>query len=410
MRLSIIIPTLNEEAAIAQTLAPLQELRTSGHEIVVADGGSDDRTLALAAPLADRLVGAPRGRARQMNAGAAQATGDVLLFLHADSRLDGAGVPMLLAAAAKSGRRWGRFDVAIDGRSRLLPIVAMLMNARSRATGIATGDQGIFVDRTLFTRLGGFADLPLMEDVELSHRLKRVAGAPLCLPRHLVTSGRRWDQHGAWRTIVTMWRLRYDYWRGADPRALAVRYLPPTASRQPTLQIFAKDPRPGTVKTRLARSIGDDAAARIYVELALRCFAAAHEARRRGAFSRVELWCAPAPLSPICIDWAQRFGFAVHAQQGNDLGSRLRHATTSALARGERVLVIGTDCPLLDADALADAGAALQSNDAVLVPAEDGGYVALGLARPVDAFSGIAWSSADVAAATRRRLVAAGLR
>jgi rSAM/selenodomain-associated transferase 2 len=158
-----------------------------------------------------------------MNAGAARASGDVLLFLHADSRLP-AIADAALATAIAHGALWGRFDVAVEGRARLLKVIAATMNARSRWSGIATGDQGIFVDRALFARVGGYAAIPLMEDVALSKTLKRHAGRPACLTARVVTSGRRWESRGPWRTIFTMWRLRLAYAFGADPAALARIY------------------------------------------------------------------------------------------------------------------------------------------------------------------------------------------
>lgn len=410
MRISIIIPAVNEEAAIAATLLPLQPLRAGAVELIVVDGGSFDRTRERAQPLADRVVVSRRGRAAQMNAGAALACGEVLLFLHADTRLEPAGVAALRAAWPAAGARWGRFDVAIAGRSRLLPVVAALMNLRSRLTGIATGDQGIFVDRLLFDAVGGYPDQPLMEDIEICRRLRRRAGRPLCLRPPLSTSGRRWDRLGALRTVAAMWRLRFDYWRGADPRVLAARYAPAVPAGAPTLQVFAKDPAPGFVKTRLGRSIGPAAAAEVYIELAMRCFAAAADARRRGAVRRVELWCTPVPPTPACRAWAQRFGFTLCEQSDGDLGRRLQCAVDAALDRGERALVVGTDCPWLDADALCAAAAALGDNDAVLIPAADGGYVGIGVARRLPLFDDVAWSTGTVAATTRERLAAAGVR
>lgn len=223
MRLSIILPTLDEAEGIAACLAPLQGLRQAGHQVVVVDGGSRDGTPGLAAPLADRVLAAPRGRARQMNAGAALAEGDAFLFLHADTRLPEAAAARI--AAALVDHVWGRFDVRIEGRPALLRLVAALMNLRSRLTSIATGDQAIFVRRTVFEALGGFPDQPLMEDIELSRRLKRF-GRPACLTARVRTSGRRWERHGVWRTILLMWRLRFDYWRGVPAERLARRYDP----------------------------------------------------------------------------------------------------------------------------------------------------------------------------------------
>ena len=222
MRLSIVVPVLDEAAGIAATLQALAPLREQGHEVIVVDGGSRDATVALAAPWADRVVDGPRGRARQMNAGAALAAGDVLLFLHADTTLPAAAAASL-HAAVEAGAPWGRFDVSIVGASAWFPVVATLMNWRSRLSGIATGDQAIFVQAALFRGLGGYADQPLMEDVELSRRLRRIA-PPACLTERVSTSGRRWETRGVWRTILLMWRLRWRYWRGAAPEALARAY------------------------------------------------------------------------------------------------------------------------------------------------------------------------------------------
>lgn len=220
--LSIVVPTLNEAGTIEHTLAALAPLRAQGVEIIVADGGSSDATAELALPWVDRVLAAPRGRARQMNAGAAVTRGELLLFLHADTRLpDGAAAS--IRQAIDAGADWGRFDVHIAGRPRLLRIVAAGMNTRSRWTGIATGDQALFVRRAVFERLGGFPDQPLMEDVELSRRLRAV-GRPACLRERVITSGRRWEHRGVWRTIFLMWRLRWRYWRGESPQALAEAY------------------------------------------------------------------------------------------------------------------------------------------------------------------------------------------
>lgn len=223
MRISIIVPALNEAAQITPMLRSLQPLRTQGHEIIVVDGGSNDGTPALARPLCDQLLDAPRGRARQMNAGVGVAQGDVLWFLHADSVAPATACEALLAACAQPSCAWGRFDVRLSGSHPLLRMVERLMNLRSRWTGIATGDQGIFVRRGLLERVGGFPDIPLMEDVALSRLLKRQA-RPVCLRECLITSSRRWEQGGVTRTILLMWRLRFAYWCGVPPDRLALRY------------------------------------------------------------------------------------------------------------------------------------------------------------------------------------------
>lgn len=229
-RLSIIVPALDEAAGIAASLVALQPLRARGAEVIVVDGGSADATAALAAPFADRVIAARRGRAAQMNAGAAIAAGDTLVFLHADTRLPEGADRLVLEGLAASGRAWGRFDVAIEGRSPLLAVVAALMNARSRLTSIATGDQAMFARREDFAGVGGFPAIALMEDIAFSRRMKR-RGPPLCLRERVVTSGRRWKRHGSLRTIFMMWRLRLAYFIGADPARLAEHYGNDQSSR-----------------------------------------------------------------------------------------------------------------------------------------------------------------------------------
>lgn len=221
-RLSIVIPALNEAAGIAAALEALGTWRQAGVEVILVDGGSADATAEAARPYVDRLIVAPRGRARQMNAGAAAACGEVLLFLHADTRLPN-DAPRLIAQALAGGRLWGRFDVRIAGKPVLLRLVARLMNLRSRLTGVATGDQALFVRRTAFATVGGFPEIALMEDIALSRRLLRLS-RPACLRAQAVTSGRRWERHGVLRTILAMWWLRLRFFCGADPAQLAREY------------------------------------------------------------------------------------------------------------------------------------------------------------------------------------------
>ena len=219
-RLSIVMPVLNEAAGIAAALAALAPLRARGAEVIVVDGGSRDGTPDLARPLADRVLAAPRGRAVQMNAGATAATGDAVLFLHADTRLPD-DADALVFAALTGMRVWGRFDVRFaDGA---LPLVAASMNVRSRLSGIATGDQAMFMTRNAFSRAGGFPEIALMEDVALSACLKHLS-RPACLRVRVTTSPRRWRRHGTLRTVLTMWRLRLAFYFGADPNRLARAY------------------------------------------------------------------------------------------------------------------------------------------------------------------------------------------
>jgi rSAM/selenodomain-associated transferase 2 len=223
VKLSIIIPTLNEVANIGDVLKRLQPMRARGTEVIIVDADSTDATRDTAAPLVDRVITSERGRATQMNAGAKEASGDALLFLHADSILPTNGDELILQALSDSIFKWGRFDINISGKHGMLPVIAWFMNHRSRLTGIATGDQGIFVTREAFDAIGGFPAQPLMEDVAISARLLRVS-SPIYVDARITTSGRRWEKHGVWRTIFLMWRLRFNYFMGADPARLHRTY------------------------------------------------------------------------------------------------------------------------------------------------------------------------------------------
>ena len=460
-RLSIIVPCLNEAAVIAGLLNQLQPLRRGGHEVIVVDGGSGDGTRAIVEPLADHLLCAPRGRARQMNAGAARAGGDILWFLHADSVLPSAADDAVLAALARSGRVWGRFDVRLSSSRPLLRLVATMMNLRSRLTGIASGDQGMFVRRAVFESVDGFPDLELMEDVALSRRLKRVS-PPVCLRDTLITSSRRWERRGTLRTIGLMWGLRLAYFLGVHPDRLALWYgdcplplggvqrtlLPSclttrgwqnpatfqrvvdpgksplfplfrrgrqekTGLRHPPgargrrfpsarILIFAKAPRPGAVKTRLIPVLGEQGAAELHGRLLEGVVSLAVQS----GLAPVECWCAPDDTHPVFAGLKDRYGIEFHTQRGSDLGQRMFHAARNALVHADSVLLIGVDCAVLAATHLVQALQWLAAGtDAVLGPAEDGGYVLMGLSRVDDAlFREMPWGGEQVAELTRERL------
>lgn len=221
-RVSIVVPVLNEADSIRSALARLSLLREAGVEVVIVDGGSTDDTLANARELCDQLISAPRGRGSQMNAGADQASGVVLIFLHADTILP-IGALDAVTQAIDRGAIWGRFDVAIDGASLWFPLISFMMNVRSRWTGIATGDQAIFVSRRAFLESGGFPEIPLMEDVSFCSSM-RSRSRPACLSDKVITSGRRWEKNGVLRTILMMWRLRLRFFLGASPDKLALEY------------------------------------------------------------------------------------------------------------------------------------------------------------------------------------------
>ncbi|WP_417663175.1 TIGR04283 family arsenosugar biosynthesis glycosyltransferase [Pseudomonas sp.] len=220
--LSVIIPARNEAQTLPLLLRDLAALRTAGAEIILVDGGSEDATCAIAAPLVDQLLSSKPGRALQMNTGAAAAHGDYLWFVHADTRIDPGSIQSLLDTLLEQPL-WGRFDVRLSGKGMLLRLIGSMINLRSRVSAIATGDQGIFVARKTFESLNGYASIPLMEDVELCRRLK-VLVRPRCLRPALLTSSRRWEQNGILRTVVLMWRIRLGYYFGASPESLARQY------------------------------------------------------------------------------------------------------------------------------------------------------------------------------------------
>lgn len=221
MKISIIIPALNEGSNIANLLSSLQPLRSVGHEIIVVDGGSTDDTLAVSQPLCDRLISAPRGRAIQMNAGARDAQGEIFWFLHADSQLSAETIRALPPLLDQDG--WGRLDVQLSGKKHAYRIIGRMMNLRSRLTGVVTGDQAIFVGRRLFQDVDGYPVIPLMEDIALSKKLRKERW-PLALRQRVITSSRRWEEKGLLRTVFLMWQLRLQYFMGANPDQLVNKY------------------------------------------------------------------------------------------------------------------------------------------------------------------------------------------
>lgn len=222
MTFSIIIPTLNEAESIRSCLLALQSLRKHC-EIIVADGGSTDNTRNQALSLVDHIISSPQSRAKQMNSGAAYATGEVLIFLHADTYLPDNALVTLQQQLKSSNKHWGRFDIQLDNPHFLLKIISQLMNWRSRLTSIATGDQVIFVTRAVFLEIGGYPEIDLMEDIALCTLLKKIS-PPLCLRAKVTSSARRWKHNGIIKTMLLMWLLRLRYFLGANPLELAQLY------------------------------------------------------------------------------------------------------------------------------------------------------------------------------------------
>lgn len=223
--ISIIIPVLNEESQIVPCLSVLQSWREKGHEIIVVDGKSCDNSYLSALPLADRVVRSDAGRARQMNAGASLAKGKVLLFLHIDTKLPAQADHLILTALQNDRVKvWGRFDLHLSGHLFALRIIEKMINLRSRLSGIATGDQAIFIQRRAYEAVQGFPDIALMEDIAMSKKLLSVYGRPVCLRECLTTSSRRWERFGVWRTVLLMWGLRFAYACGISPETLKKYY------------------------------------------------------------------------------------------------------------------------------------------------------------------------------------------
>ncbi len=412
MNLQIVMPVLNEGDTLHASLHALQPLRQRGAELVVVDGGSTDNTWALARALADQVLLAPRGRAAQMNAGARDCDAGVLLFLHADTRLPQDAdrlIAQALDTGVDPGHSWGRFDVRIDGAHLILRVVERLMNLRSRLTGIATGDQAIFVRREVLERVGGFADLPLMEDIELSKRLRKL-GPPACIKVPVTTSARRWQQHGVWPSILLMWRLRLAYFLGASPHALALRYgyAPRPEPAAAAFAILAKAPVAGLAKTRLLPVLGAAAAARAQRRFTLNTL----QVTSQTALGPVTLWCAPNADHRFFRAVQRTTGMVCINQPQGDIGARMRHAFEQHFAHHAKgpLVLVGTDCPGLAPGHLQQAAQALEQHDVVLIPAEDGGYVLIGMRVLVpQVFEGIAWSTPHVMAQTRDQLRRAGV-
>lgn len=223
MLVSIIIPTLNEEASISHLLQQLQTYRQQGHEVIIVDGGSTDKTVSISQPFADKVIQSEPGRAVQMNNGASQASFDVLWFVHADTLIPDNAVERIQYYLSNDKNKWGCFNIKLSGSHVLFRIIERMINIRSCISGIATGDQGIFINKNLFEVVKGFSNLPLMEDVELCKRLKPIS-SPVCAKEVLTTSSRRWEQNGILSTVVLMWRLRFLYWMGIGADKLADQY------------------------------------------------------------------------------------------------------------------------------------------------------------------------------------------
>ena len=398
---AVVIPVLDDAERLARLLDGLRHW--PGLEVVVVDGGSGDDPRSVCRRFGARCLASARGRGGQLRVGVAASQGDWLWLLHADAEV-GPELAGPLAMAMRAAP-WGRFDVRLSGTSPMLRVVAFLMNWRSRLTGICTGDQGIFVSRELLNNVGGVPNQPLMEDIELSRRLRRQA-RPRRVAAPLGSSGRRWETTGIWRTIFSMWWLRLRYFFGARPEDLYGQYygdaLAPAegGAERSRVAVFARSPEHGGVKTRLAATLGPDRALEAHVEMVETTLATVEE----GAFD-AELWFA-GPRNDLLAAWSERYGPRLVEQPDADLGERM----LAALRRGARV-VVGTDIPAMTAGYVEDALRRLGDVDVVLGPVEDGGYCLVAMNVPHPAlFRGIEWGATDVLRRTLARAEEAGLR
>lgn len=408
---SIVMPVYNEVPNLADDsfsarVQKLTELIRPEDEIVLVDGGSTDFSWQAIARLANhpqiRAIPSNKGRARQMNAGAAQAKGDIFLFLHADTLLDGGAWQHFLALLPDAECRcvWGRFNVRIKGRSIWLPLVAWFMNHRSRLGKIGTGDQALFASRSLFQQIGGFPDQPLMEDIELCKRLKQTAAHEfLAIDTPVLTSGRRWDENGPWRTIFLMWRFRYQYWRGVPASELARQYADTREKQALTVAVFAKYPEPGRVKTRLAPVLGADQCAAFARYLLLSTLD-----KLQGA--NVVLW-TDGGTPEQWEELLQGRNLIRKVQPDGHLGLRMQAAVDTHLKHSKVVVLLGPDAVEFSLSDLQKLQSLANQNQLAFLPAHDGGYVALACSHCVPAvFSeSIAWGTSAVAEHTRQALM-----
>lgn len=411
LSISIVMPVYNEVPApgddsLLIRVRELLQLLRQNDELLLVDGGSTDLSWPVLQTLAEHpqvtAIQSNKGRAQQMNAGAEKARGDVLLFLHADTVLTKAAWHAFLLRVNEC--LWGRFNVRIDGKSAWLPVVGWFMNQRSRLTKIGTGDQALFVSSELFHQIGGFPNQPLMEDIELCKRLKRIAPRKFVavdVPVH--TSGRRWDVNGTWETIVLMWRFRFLYWRGVSATQLATLYADTRQKWPVAVAVFAKYPRADRVKTRLIPMLGAEQSASFARYLLLSTLDKLQDVN-------VALWTDGG--SPEEWDALLR-GRAVqrYIQPEGHLGVRMQMAVTTHLSSSELVVLLGPDAVEFTLSHLRQLMEAARRQGLAFVPAHDGGYVALACNRSVsEIFSGsIEWGSARVADQTRAALQGQGV-
>jgi len=407
--ISVIIPVLNEENSLRECLSVLQGFRTRYLEIIVVDGGSTDRSAEIATPLADKFLVAARGRANQMNVGAANARGELFLFLHGDTLLPGNGLQELQRRVEGEDAFWGWFNLKFSNPASCFTVISTLMRVRSKLTGICTGDQTLFVDAKLFNSIEGFPDVPLMEDVAVCKRLKNYV-RPIILNNAVISSSRRWEKNGTLRTIFLMWWLRLQYWIGVSPESLAAIYYPGFSLSKneensvkhlhsyPHLSIllFGRSPELGKVKKRLHSSIGVEKALSLHKAMCERML----RLLKNTALAETQFWLTSDSNSNQVFLSSLSAGDSLIKQSEGDLGEKMLFAISQALGVPTKtgVLLLGCDCPAITENYLKKAASHLnQGVKLVLGPAEDGGYVLIGVNGIYpELFRDIEWGSEQV--------------
>ena len=403
--LGVVIPALDEAETLPSLFRDLADLPVP-HRVVVADGGSADGTRTVARNAGALVVEAPRGRARQLNAGARLLGTPWLLFLHADSRIPsrtGEALARFLEQARPEEA--AHFAFALQGSHWFWRFIEMGQGLRERFAGLVYGDQGLLVHRALFREVGGYPELPLMEDVEMISRLRTVARVRK-IPAPLLTSPRRYRESGRWRSWVRNTLLISLYKAGVSPGRLVRFYPSRTARRDRMLLVFAKEPLPGRVKTRLASDLGPERAAAIYRDMGRRIVD-----QVRGGPYRIRVCFDPPRARKAMRAWLGKEVVEYRPQHAGDLGARMEAAFREAFSRARRVVIVGTDAPDVDRHRVEAAFRLLDNAEVVLGPARDGGYYLLGLRRPVpELFRDMPWSTDRVLEITRERVRTLGLR
>ena len=435
------IPAIDEEEALPALLGDLSRLALP-NRVVVVDGGSSDGTVEAARAGGARVMRSRPGRARQMNAGAAFLRSPWLLFLHADSRLDAAAVQALEShvrrhKAGPDPAPAAFFGLAFDHPHFFYRLIERGQRLREERLGLTYGDQGLLVRRDAFLRAGPWPDEPIMEDVILARRL-RDAGQLVRLPAHVVSSPRRYEEEGRIRAWLRNAWLISQFLAGADPSGLAAAYPTRRARvrrrsskpRAATLLIFAKAPRPGSVKTRLARALGAETAATAYRRMGRLIVDQLADATAEcvvcfdppDAEDEVRRWLEQPDPEPAKRDSGEaraarrdsgerRAARRYLPQGAGDLGARMSRMFDQAFEGGGPVVVVGTDAPAVDSNAVVRAIDALETADVVLGPSSDGGYYLMALRKPCpELFRSVPWSTSAVLRETAERARRTGLR